>query len=318
MQGHAFLGQFDTSPQNYLHGLRGRMDERYDLVRSVRNQRYVYIRNYMPHLVYGQYLNYMFQTPTTRVWKQLYDEGKLKPPQTFFWEPKPAEELYDLQTDKDEVKNLAYSPEHQDILNELRQAQREHALKIRDTGLLTESEQQRRAAGTTRYEMGHDNAKYPLEKILTMAEAASSKKALVVKQIKDGLKDEDCAVRYWAAMALLVRKEPSLGFGRPELHSALNDESPSVRIAAARALGQYGNDDDLQLALPVLKQLASPPQNGPFASLEALTAIDALGPKAAPLLDFLKTIPATDPKAPARSAEYTARMLDHILQRKSD
>ena len=62
-----------TAPQDYLHGLRGRMDERYDLVRSARNERYVYLRQFMPHRIYGQYINYMFQTPTTRVWKQLYD-----------------------------------------------------------------------------------------------------------------------------------------------------------------------------------------------------------------------------------------------------
>ena len=94
-------------PQPFLYGFRGRMDERYDLVRSVRDGRYVYVRNYMPHLIYGQYLDYMFQTPTTRVWKQLYDAGKLKPPQTYFWETQAAEELYDLQNDPDEVKNLA-------------------------------------------------------------------------------------------------------------------------------------------------------------------------------------------------------------------
>ncbi len=88
MQGHAFMGRFEAPVQPFNYGFRGRMDERYDLVRSVTDGRYVYIRNYMPHLIYGQYLNYMFQTPTTQVWKQLYDEGKLQPPQTFFWERK--------------------------------------------------------------------------------------------------------------------------------------------------------------------------------------------------------------------------------------
>ena len=60
-----------TRPRGrYNYGFRGRMDERYDLVRSVRDQRYIYIRNYMPHKIYGQYIDYMFQTPTTRVWKK--------------------------------------------------------------------------------------------------------------------------------------------------------------------------------------------------------------------------------------------------------
>ena len=66
----------------------------------------------MPHRIYGQHLAYMFHMPTTQVWRRLYDQGRLSPPQTFFWEPKPAEELYDLQSDPDEVRNLAASAEH--------------------------------------------------------------------------------------------------------------------------------------------------------------------------------------------------------------
>ena len=65
------------------------MDERYDLVRSLRDQQYVYIRNYNPHEIYGQYLSYMFQTPTTRIWKQMYDLGELNEAQSHFWQQKP-------------------------------------------------------------------------------------------------------------------------------------------------------------------------------------------------------------------------------------
>ncbi len=120
MQGHAFLGKFIAEPQPFLHGFRGRMDERLDLVRSVTDGRYVYVRNYMPHLIYGQHLNYMWQTPTTRVWEQLHKEGKLNAAQDKFWNPKPPEELFDLQSDPDEVKNLADSKEHEEIKTKLR------------------------------------------------------------------------------------------------------------------------------------------------------------------------------------------------------
>src|SRR5204862_4360102 len=112
----------------------------YDMVRSVRDKRYVYIRNYMPHKVYGQYIDYMFQTPTTAVWKKLYDEGKLKPPQTYFWETKPREELYDLQNDRDETRNLAGSAEHVDSLKRLRSAEQGWVRQIRDGGLVPEGE----------------------------------------------------------------------------------------------------------------------------------------------------------------------------------
>jgi arylsulfatase A-like enzyme len=314
LQGHAFLGKFVAPPQPYLHGFRGRMDERYDLVRSVRNQRYVYLRQYMPHLIYGQHIAYMFETPTTQVWKRLYDEGKLNAAQKAFWQRKPAEELYDLQSDPDEVRNLVDSPEHQTVLGELRRAQREHVLRIRDVGLLTEAEMHSRAAGTTIYEMGHDPQKYPLEKILAMAEWASSLKPEAIAKLKEGLADQDSAVRYWAAIGLLMRGQTAVAAGGSELRAVLADASPSVRITAAQALGQYGEPADLEPALAVLRQLAPADINGAYVSLLAVNAIDALGSKAASLAETLKTMSKSDPQAASRANGYVARLTQDILQ----
>ena len=47
----------------------------------------------LPHRIYGQHVSYMFLTPTTAIWKRLYDQGVLEPPRTFFWETKSPEEL---------------------------------------------------------------------------------------------------------------------------------------------------------------------------------------------------------------------------------
>jgi uncharacterized sulfatase len=312
IQGHAFMGKHDD-PQKYIHGFRGRMDERYDMQRAVRNQKYLYIRNYMPHLIYGQHIAYMFQTPTTQVWKNLYDQGKLKPPQTYFWETKPPEELYDVQADPDEVKNLASSPDHQAVLQEFRKVQQEHALKIRDVGFLPESEFQRRSKGSTPYEMGHDGGKYPIEKIMEMAELASSLKPDVLPRLEAGLKDADCAVRYWAVLGFTMRGAAAVNSAAAQLREALKDESPSVRIVAARALGLYGAAEDLKLVLPVLKELLSPEKNGIYVAMEALNAVDVLGRKADGIREFLKTIPRKDPDATGRITGF-AKLLQELCQ----
>ena len=76
MQGYAFMGKH-AAPEQLNYGFRGRMDERYDMVRVVRDKRYIYIRNALPHKIYGQYISYMFATPTTRTWHDLYHAGKL-------------------------------------------------------------------------------------------------------------------------------------------------------------------------------------------------------------------------------------------------
>ncbi|MBN2508307.1 MAG: sulfatase-like hydrolase/transferase [Verrucomicrobia bacterium] len=314
MQGHAIMGPFATPPPPCLHGFRGRMDERYDMVRSVRNSRYVYIRNYMPHLIYGQHINYMFQTPTTQVWKRLYDEGKLAPPQTAFWEPKPPEELYDLQNDPDEVNNLARSPSHQTVLADLRAALRAHALRIRDVGFLSEADMHRRSAASTPYDLGHDPDRYPLDRIIAMAELASMPATNDLDRLKAGLRDADSAVRYWAAMGLLIRSQPAVRASLAELRAALKDDSPTVRIVAARALGEHSSGPDLEKALAALKALAPPDANDAYVAMLALNAIDALGPKADGLREFIRTLPTHDPKAPARANSYVRRLVETIVK----
>lgn len=312
MQGRAFLGPYAAAPPQYLFGFRGRMDERYDLVRSARDERYVYIRNYMPHKIYGQHVAYMFETPTTQVWKRLYEEGKLDAAQRAFWERKPPEELYDLQTDPDEVRNLAGSPEHQATLERFRAALREWILSVRDVGFLPEGEIHSRSAGSTPYEMGHDRERYPLERILETAELASMLDPKATATLAERLADADSAVRYWAALGLLMRGAPAVQGRRSELRRALGDASPYVRIVAAEALGRYGDSPDLKEALRVLLELAPADRNGVYVSIAALNAIDELGEKAAPVRAEVARLPREDPNAHERMRSYIPRLIEHI------
>jgi uncharacterized sulfatase len=316
MQGEPFLGPFATAPRQYLHGLRGRMDERIDLVRSVRDRRYVYVRNYLPHLPHGQHVAYMFQTPTTRVWKRLFDEGRLTDAQAAFWRPKAPEELYDLAADPHEVNNLAASPAHRAVLARLRAAQREQVLGVRDVGLLPEAEMHRRAEGSTPYALGHDRKKYPLERILAAAELASSGTASGAGELKKLLGDGDSGVRYWAVMGLLMRGPKAVGAARAELVARLADASPAVRVAAAEALARSGGEEGLKRALPVLLEHASPAKHGPYVPVQALNAIDALGAKASSLNEALRKLPRKAPGAPARVNGYVTRLVEDILAKK--
>jgi arylsulfatase A-like enzyme len=313
MQGHAFAGEFQQSPQPYVHGCRGRMDERVDLVRSVTDGRYVYLRNYYPHVSQGQHVIYQFETPTTRVWRKLFDEGKTTPAQSIFWQvPKAPEELYDLQNDRDEVKNLATSPAHQEILKRMRQAQRDHAAKIRDVGFLPEGEIHSRSQGSTPYDIGHDDQKYPFQRIIDAAELASSLQADAVPALIKGLGDTDSAVRYWSALGLLMRGTSGTQAGKAQLTSAFKDASPYVRIVAAQSLAQYGGEDALPSSLAVLGELAPVDKNGVFVSMAALAAIDALGTKAAPLLNTVRTMSQDGPSPDARFNSYVPRLVADI------
>jgi uncharacterized sulfatase len=313
MQGHAFLGRYAAPPQPYVYGFRGRMDERYDLVRSVRDQRYVYVRNYMPHLPYGQHLSYMFETPTTQVWKRLYDEGKLTPVQRRFWEPRPPEELYDLERDPDEVENLADSPALRAVRDRLRAAQQDLARRIRDVGFLPEDEIHARAEGSTPYEMARDERRYPFARVFAAAEQAASDEP--VRDHASLLRDADSAVRYWGAMALLMRGGEAVRAGRELLVRALEDPAPAVQIAAARALGQYADGDALARSLTVLVERADASRNPYYAAVQALNALDALDERARPVLARIRQLPDTsqDASRNPRTRDYIGRLLRKTL-----
>jgi uncharacterized sulfatase len=312
LHGHAFLGKYATAPQPYIYGFRGRMDERYDMVRTVTDGRYVYIRNYLPHLIYGQHVAYMFETPTTRVWKKLHDEGKLTAAQDHFWKPKPPEELYDLQRDPDEVNNLAASPEHQETLKTLRQAQQDLATRICDVGFLPEGELFSRDPGVSPFDMGRDSKKYPFERIFAMAELASLLKLEALPDLKKALADDDSAVRYWAALGILMRGAKGFEATAADLRKALDDRSPYVRIVAAQALGQNTNDEDLKRSLRLLVEHSDWSKHDVFVCMAALNALDSLGGKAAPVAEALKSLP-TKGKAPdARYSGYVARLLQDL------
>ena len=313
MQGRPFAGRYIAKPPQFMFGFRGRMDERYDMVRTATDGRCVYLRQYMPHKIYGQHVAYMFQTSTTRKWKELYDAGKLNAAQKHFWERKPSEELYDLESDPDEVNNLADSAAHQDVLGRLRTAQQEWALEIRDLGFLPEDEIHTRSRGSTPYEMGHDPQKYPLEKIMRMAELASSAKADASTSLVDGLKDADSAVRYWAAMGLLIRGPDAVARNRTVLLGALSDASPNVRVIAAHALGCYGADADAEKALAVLVELADLNKHSVCVSMLALNALDEMDARATPAKDAIAAMPGQVKQTPARMGGYVPRLLEKTL-----
>ncbi len=317
MQGRAFLGSQVAPEPSYLFGLRGRMDERYDLVRSVRDRRHVYIRNFMPHRTYGEHIAYLYDMPTLQAWKKLNDEGRLRPPQSLFWQTKPPEELYDLEADPDEVNNLARFPQHAAILDRFRRVQVDWMREVRDVGLLPEPEMHARSAGSTPYQMGHDEKRYPFERVRTAAAQASALSPDTTGQLVRGLADPDSGVRYWMASGLLMRGAPAVSQAAEGLRKALDDSSPSVRITAAEALGRYGGDADVTRSISVLLDFASVTAHGPYLSLLALNSLDALGDKVRRVKSEVEALPVDAPSVDQRIKGKIKNLIDEIRKKQA-
>ncbi|MEX0585747.1 MAG: sulfatase/phosphatase domain-containing protein, partial [Pirellulales bacterium] len=230
-QGRAFLGASATTPREYVFGARGRMDERIDMSRSVSDGRFVYIRNYFPHRPQGQYLQYMFQTPTTRVWKQEFDDGELNAAQSRFWLPKECEELYDLHSDPDEIANLAYLPAYREKRDELRTALVEQIAAIRDVGFIPEGPRMRWAetAGGSPYDFARQSDVYAAKVWHSVAVQATDPDSPERNDFADAghyAPLQDVAL-YWAATGALARGEPGVTRFHAELRSLLDGELAS-------------------------------------------------------------------------------------------
>jgi arylsulfatase A-like enzyme len=141
MHGRLLLGP-EARPREFLFTARDRIDETLDRVRTVRDGRFKYIRNYEPDRPYYQtfrYIEFEEYNPLNALMKRLHAVGKLTPEQDrMFAERRPREELYDLDADPFEFQNLAAAPEHSAMLKRLRAALDRWIKETGDQGAIPE------------------------------------------------------------------------------------------------------------------------------------------------------------------------------------
>jgi len=126
MQSRVFLGSECDPPRVYAFSARDRIDETVNRIRSVHDGRFHYIRNFMPEQSFTALNRYKEKCfLIMQVLRELHGKGLLTgPPLALMAERLPDEELYDTQTDPEEIRNLADSPvpEHRLALMRLRTA----------------------------------------------------------------------------------------------------------------------------------------------------------------------------------------------------
>ena len=282
MQGRPFLGRYPAAPREYIFGAASRVDEVYEVSRCVRDQRYKYIRNFMPHLPYVQPSEFPDRAEIMQELRRVADGGMMVGPQQLYWQAtKPVEELYDTQADPHEINNLADSAAHRTVLRRLRDRLRNWMLETGDTGLLPEAEMHIRAADSTPYEVAQDPKRYPQRRILAAAELVGTGPQ-ALPELKDNLLDSDSAVRYWAAVGLNALGSDAAPAAEALQH-ALNDPNPNVRFEAAGVLCNLGWCGQ---ALPVLAKGLQDPREP--VVLHAARTLQSIGGKARPLVRLME------------------------------
>ena len=288
LQGRAFLGLHLSPPRKFVYGARDRMDERYDIIRTVRGPQYRYIRNFEPLKPYYQYMNTPEKGATMQEIRKKEASGQLDPVMALFSaNEKPVEELYDTHADPFEIHNLADDPAFSQRLSEMRHALSKWQNEIGDVGLIPEAEIEilEQDAGSRFAILQSTTKNSSTEKRLALlvdiATSASEGPAGIPKLL-DALQNEDASIRYWAATGI-GNIGPAATSTLKRVVESLNDPSPSVRIAAARAVAKLGSPEE---ALPVLEaELQSDHQWGRLA---AAIVLDEMDEEARPALPSLQ------------------------------
>ena len=288
MQGEPFVGGKPSEPRRYVHTFRGRRGERYDLVRGVRSKRFLYLRNYTPHLPVMQHNGYSFAIPGYVAWMKAVQAGACSPIQSQWFKPKSVEELYDTRKDPDNVLNLAADPKYAEVLAQHRAENERHMAAIRDSAFFPE--------GMTRrvYEEYQDEETYPLNRLQALASATNASDFITA------MSDENPCVRYWGIMGCLVHRPEK---ANTSLEKLLRDSEPLIRLQAARAL--CGLRKHPTAAALLREQLQSKDE---ILQLRAVLAIDECGLFDRSLTTALRKIKGSRAK----------RVVQHIFSKHKD
>lgn len=302
LQGRAFLGANLGPAREYVFGARDRMDERYDIIRAVRDKQFRYIRNYEPFKTYYQYMNTPEKGATMRELRRVHAMGNLPSAAALFMAPsKPKEELYDLQNDPHEINNLANREEYEPVLLRMREAHLRWVSETRDLGLIPESEIERREARIgPRYNILLRTDPKLIDNIRNTANLASGDPANL-EDLAAAMAHDDAVVRYWGAIGMGNLAEHASAY-HDLMERGLSDEAPCVRIASARALLKLRRP---ARALETLKaELASRHQWG---RLRAAIVLGEAGELARPLVPELRACLTGQPN------KYITRVANRTL-----
>ncbi len=311
MRGRPLYGDGAPGPRTYVFGARDRVDEAYDLARSVRDKNWLYVRNYMPHLSYNQPSAYSDQGEIRQEITRLAQEGKLTTTaQRHYAGPTRAlEELYDTANDPHQINNLAQAPECQAIKEKLKSRLRKWMIETWDLGFIPECDVAERMGDGTPYERLRDEARYPIREVLEAAERVGAGRAVLRDQIELLADHKDAAVRYWAAVGLHAQAdaaEPAV----PTLIQALDDPGAAVRIEAAATLMDLGKSDR---ALPLLLRELQHPDTR--VSLRAARALELLEDKAGAAMITMKQVLEKNKQLPGDGPMFMVFSLEAALKK---
>jgi len=286
MQGSPFLAS-DAPERKIVYGTRDRVDEVFDCARSVRDKRWLYIRNHRPDLGWGQPSVF---SDLGEIRASILGNAKTPAQKHFTSQARQAEELYDCQADPNNVTNLVNSgtPKVKEALKKMRTEYKRVRGEIRDLGAIPESEMRlwidQESAPMRDIVLGKTDQFPDLKAAWKGADYVGIRRSdnqEYAEECFEILESHPPEQRYWAmatmrTTAIVIR-------GR--LEEYLDDTSPAVRIDLAWWLARGGGSE------AALARLAKDLEHEDWAvALQACRAIELLGEDAISLKPTMRAL----------------------------
>lgn len=284
MKGRVLLGDNRSKPVDHLVLSSDRADNGPDMVRTVTDGRFVYSRNYMPFMPEMRYIRYIDVAEITNHMRNDFANNRLNALQESLFEERPAEFLFDVESDVWETRNLVDSPEYKEVLTKMRKQLDKEILKARDVHFLPEYEIAMISKTGTAYEFRLDEGKYPMKDIYAAASLSGIRGANTAGKQIDLLDASNEIVRYWAVNGLRCQTTEVLRTFAKEIGKAVNDPYPPVAVTAAAIafqnfnsveaegrLKEFCKSENLELALMTINHLLYVDRQQPF--VETIKAV---------------------------------------------
>lgn len=260
IDGTPFLGPgiklAELNARDTSFGYADRFDEKYDLVRTIRKGHFKYMRNYQPFNYDGLYNEYRYKMVAYKEWQELYLDGGLNDLQKQFFEPRPAECLYDLEADPYEVNNLADDPVYADKLVELRSLLQKQVKSMPDLSFIPEPVFLREGRDNP-VQYGQDK-KQEIESLVNIADLSLKPFPEARQLVGKALASPNPWKRYWGLVVCSAFGDQAATFYDKAKEIAASDEEPLVRVRAAEFLGLTKQENPETVIQEVLSGVEDP------------------------------------------------------------
>jgi arylsulfatase A-like enzyme len=244
LEGRPFMGKHREEPVSHLFLSSDRSDNGIDMVRTVTDGRYIYSRNFMPFINEARYIRYMEIGEIKQQMRNDWKAKKLNPLQQSLFEERPAEFLFDVETDLWESRNLTAVPEYTPVLEKMRTLMKEEVIRSRDVMFLPEYEIGEVSDTIAPYLFRLSKNDFPIEKIYNAASLAGFKDEKVAAEQFRLLGSTDKIERYWAILGLRSQSERYMKDNQEAIRKAMHDNYQPVAVTAtAIAFDRFGDEE---------------------------------------------------------------------------